>query len=120
MQHKKVIVDSYSVASGGIVDVRGRYNHVSSTEVDVERKIEITFQRDAPEEEKYADGFELASESNYARFSTQRVHIPPGNTESLNVKTKKSALNRSTQRVHIPPGSTEPIDSKSRISTQRV
>ena len=33
-QHTKVLVDSYSVANGGSIRVLGRYNHVSSTEID--------------------------------------------------------------------------------------
>ena len=62
MQHSKVIVDTYSVPSGGVVEVRGRYNHVSSTEVDIERTINVTFQREDPQDEKVADGFHLVSE----------------------------------------------------------
>lgn len=103
MQFKKVVVDTYGVDNGGTVSVRGRYNHVSSTEVDIQREVNITFDRDFEEQQAYADGFELVSEPLYGRVWDKDINVSPINTVHLAVKTKKSALNRSIKSLKYKP-----------------
>ena len=45
MKHKRVIVDSYVSLGNNKIEVEGRYNHASSTEVDVERKFSVRLAR---------------------------------------------------------------------------
>ena len=102
MQHTKVIVDTYPLTNGGVVNVQGRYNHVSSTEVDIERDIKITFQQ-AEVEEKYADGFVLASQPLYNQITTEDVNILVEHAKKIKIKTKNCALNRSIDSLRYQP-----------------
>jgi len=102
IQHKRVIVDTYAVQSGGVIDVRGRFNHVSSTEVDIERQINVTFERNDTVDEKVSDGYHLVSEPAYNVLQNQRiVNISPAN--AVVIKTKTDALNRTISSLKFKP-----------------
>ena len=55
--HTRVIVDSYNVPNGGALNVLGRFNHVSSTEIDLERVLKIKLERTVDQIEPMSDGF---------------------------------------------------------------
>ena len=66
MKHTKVIVDSYALA-GDSLTVEGRYNHASSTDVDIERSFDFELLRADYVDQPFRDGFELVSEPAYNR-----------------------------------------------------
>lgn len=99
--HTRVLVDTYSVENGNSLRVEGRYDHVSSTEIDIERTIEFQAKRSYVAADQFVTGFDLVSEEKYNPAQNfENVHLF-GQTPTI--QTRKYALNRSITSLNYKP-----------------
>ena len=103
MVHTKVLVDTYSVGGDGNVRVLGRYNHVSSTDVDIARTVEFDISRAAVANVQYINGFDVASEQKFdPQQNYQPYHTLIAN-DTHDVHTRKYGLNRMIESLTYKP-----------------
>ena len=88
MNHSKVLVDSYSVGNSSKIRVLGRYNHQSSTEIDIERTVEFKAQSSAVNVAQYFAGFDLMSEEKFDPAQNYEAYHAPLNAQQ-EIKTRK-------------------------------
>ncbi len=101
--HKRILVDSYSVV-GNSLDVRGRYNSVSSTETDIERTLTMELEREeqkvAYEDEK-VDGNQLASQPAYT--IANRNFMNSVDPAQITFQHRTNAVNHSLKQMYYTP-----------------
>ncbi len=93
-EHKIVLIDSFSGIQS--VDVTGRFNHVISSEIDIEREFNVLLKDSNADDTLESPGFQLASEPNYVMRAN--IAFPH---ETLQIK--QNACMRQTEKLYFKP-----------------
>ena len=93
-EHRIVLIDSFSGTN--TVDVTGRFDHVISSEIDIEREFNIQIEDEKDDADLEIVGFQLDSEANYEMVAKLAfLH------RELNVK--RNACMRQTDKLFFKP-----------------
>ena len=101
MKHSKVVVDTYAAVGNNRLFVEGRYNHASSTEVDIERSFQVKLERLLDVDQEIEDGFELLSSPLYTHNQNSTDVNWEG--DDPKIETHINAINRTLDSMLYKP-----------------